>query len=179
MGKGINIMRFRNPLMVQGLVNLCDEVKKHFDKPVTMIEIGCYIGESTTVFRNILKPEIIHCVDMWDVTNKYGKDEISAAEIIFRQLHERCADVMINKSHSRNPLLKFLPKVDFVYIDASHDYDDVKSDIEFYLPLINPGGIIGGHDHSYKFPGVVRAVQERFGEKSIILFGDTSWLVKL
>ncbi|CAB9530115.1 expressed unknown protein [Seminavis robusta] len=37
-------------------------------------------------------------------------------------------------------------QVDFVYVDARHDYCGCKEDIENYWPLIKPGGILAGHD---------------------------------
>ena len=51
-------------------------------------------------------------------------------------------------------------KVDFVYIDADHRYECVKSDIAAWLPHVKSGGIICGHDYSIGFPGVYRAVNE-------------------
>jgi predicted O-methyltransferase YrrM len=50
--------------------------------------------------------------------------------------------------------------VDFVFIDAGHDYDDIKSDITAWLPKVKKGGIIAGHD--YYYPDVMRAVSETF-----------------
>jgi predicted O-methyltransferase YrrM len=68
--------------------------------------------------------------------------------------------------------------LDFVFIDANHDFEFVKQDIESWLPKIKPGGYIGGHDYSESdgHKGVVKAVDEAFPEKEII---GTSWLVKL
>ncbi|CAB9506947.1 expressed unknown protein [Seminavis robusta] len=37
-------------------------------------------------------------------------------------------------------------QVDFVYVDARHDYCGCKEDIEMYWPLVKPGGILAGHD---------------------------------
>lgn len=50
---------------------------------------------------------------------------------------------------------------DFVFIDASHDYESVKRDIAAWLPKVRKGGIIAGHDRG--MPGVSRAVSEAFG----------------
>lgn len=38
--------------------------------------------------------------------------------------------------------------VDFIYIDARHDYCGVKEDLEHYWPLLKPGGLIAGHDYN-------------------------------
>jgi len=55
-------------------------------------------------------------------------------------------------------------RIGFVFIDAAHDYDNVRADIAAWLPLVRQGGIIAGHDFSQgEYPGVVRAVREAFG----------------
>ena len=36
--------------------------------------------------------------------------------------------------------------LDFVFIDASHDEDSVKKDIEAWTPKVKKGGMISGHD---------------------------------
>src|SRR5579863_9410456 len=45
---------------------------------------------------------------------------------------------------------------DFVFLDASHDYDSVKKDIQFWKPLVAPGGILAGHDRTWD--GVSKAI---------------------
>lgn len=49
--------------------------------------------------------------------------------------------------------------LDFVYIDAAHDYGSVLADLEAWYPKVRPGGIFAGHDYE---PGsdVRRAVDE-------------------
>jgi hypothetical protein len=50
---------------------------------------------------------------------------------------------------------------DFVFIDASHDYANVKSDIEAWMPKVKPGGILGGDDYHDSWKGVLKAVDEK------------------
>jgi hypothetical protein len=58
--------------------------------------------------------------------------------------------------------------LDFVFIDADHDYEAVKADIAAWLPKIKASGWITGHDYdTVKFPGVVRAVEESFADFSL------------
>eukprot|EP00775_Hariotina_reticulata_P002367 gene2367-2672_t len=43
---------------------------------------------------------------------------------------------------------KLIPEpLDYVYVDARHDYCGVLEDIQTYWPLIRPGGIMAGHDY--------------------------------
>lgn len=51
-------------------------------------------------------------------------------------------------------------KVDFVYIDAGHEYEDAKMDIATWWPLVSDRGILAGHDYDKTHPGVQQAVQE-------------------
>ena len=51
--------------------------------------------------------------------------------------------------------------VDFLLLDAAHDYDNVKADLEAWWPKIKPGGVMAGDD--YRWSGVNKAVTEFFG----------------
>jgi predicted O-methyltransferase YrrM len=64
--------------------------------------------------------------------------------------------------------------LDFVFIDADHSYEAVKQDITDWRPKVRSGGWLGGHDYSVKFPGVIRAVHEAFGE-NFHRMGDDIW----
>ncbi len=69
--------------------------------------------------------------------------------------------------------------LDFVFIDGSHDYDDVKDDILAWLPKVKKTGIIGGHDYGKKDDnacGVQQAVDEIFGKENITVHESTSWI---
>jgi hypothetical protein len=62
--------------------------------------------------------------------------------------------------------------LDFVYIDARHDYESVLEDLNAWYSKVKPGGIIAGHDYatgSFKQGefGVKRAVDEFFAERGI------------
>ena len=79
--------------------------------------------------------------------------------------------------------------LDFVYIDARHDYNSVKSDLRAWLPKIAPGGVISGHDYldgdrPEGLFGVRSAVDEFFAEHGLPVGTTTndpsnfpSWLV--
>lgn len=50
--------------------------------------------------------------------------------------------------------------LDFVFIDASHDYESFKKDLFAWFPKVKIGGLIGGHDYANPYPGIVKAVQD-------------------
>lgn len=51
--------------------------------------------------------------------------------------------------------------LEWVHLDARHDYASVKADIEAWLPKVKAGGWLSGDDYDQeKWPEVVRAVSE-------------------
>ena len=62
---------------------------------------------------------------------------------------------------------EFIPhKLHFVYLDASHTFDNVCNDINTWFKLILPGGIISGHD--YPRSGVSNAVRKFVTDNDLI-----------
>ncbi len=51
--------------------------------------------------------------------------------------------------------------IEWVHLDARHDYASVKADIEAWLPKVKPGGWLSGDDYDeIKWPDVVKAVSD-------------------
>lgn len=57
--------------------------------------------------------------------------------------------------------------VDFVFIDADHDYEHCAEDIRNWSKKLKPGGILAGHDYYDAFPGVMQAVQELVPDREV------------
>jgi predicted O-methyltransferase YrrM len=89
-------------------------------------------------------------------------------------------NITLHEDYSYNVVDEFEDNsFDFIYIDASHTYEDTKKDIELYLPKVKKGGIIGGHDYQQdEFPGVKKSVLELVGKPDEV-FRDYSWVKKL
>jgi FkbM family methyltransferase len=74
--------------------------------------------------------------------------------------------------------------LDFVYLDARHDYTAVLEDLEAWFDKVRPGGILAGHDYlDGTFPagvfGVKSAVDEFLGERGIAVYStsqDQPWV---
>jgi len=59
--------------------------------------------------------------------------------------------------------------IDWVHLDARHDYASVKADIQAWLPKVKRGGWLSGDDYDeLKWPEVVKAVSE-------LLPGANAW----
>jgi hypothetical protein len=81
--------------------------------------------------------------------------------------------------------------LDFVFIDARHDYESVLEDLEVWFDKVRPGGIFAGHDYvDGEFMqgvfGVQRAVDEFFAGRGLAVHATgrpdplfPSWFVEI
>lgn len=65
---------------------------------------------------------------------------------------------------------------DFVFLDADHTYEGVRADIAAWWPKVKIDGMLMGHDFQHGFPGVIRAVTERWPHPQT--FSDNVWAVQ-
>lgn len=171
-------MRF-NARTIGGLKDLVNDLPNG----ITMVEIGCYAGESADIFLSSGKIAKYYAVDPWvngyDQNDGASSSELGLAEKEFDKVvakYPQCNVIKI-KDFSEAAISKVTELVDFVYIDANHLYDAVKTDITIWRQKVKQGGMLGGHDYGNRHIGVKKAVDEFFSEKKT--YRDTSWMVKL
>ncbi|CAK9036948.1 unnamed protein product [Durusdinium trenchii] len=71
--------------------------------------------------------------------------------------------------------------LDLVFLDASHNYEALRADLDAWLPKLRRFGILAGHDYSLLWPGVCRAVREftETNQASLNLGPDGLWWVRV
>lgn len=145
-----------------------DAVKAASDGAV-FVEVGCWKGKSASFMGveiiNSAKKIDFYCVDHWAGTRGEHDNEprLSEIEAIFKSNMDQITGLKYKmlKSDSAAAAQKFGDgTVDFVWIDAGHDYESVIKDINAWLPKVKSGGVIGGDD--YPMDGVKKAVIESF-----------------
>ena len=57
-------------------------------------------------------------------------------------------------------MFKNLVKADLIYIDGSHEYEDVKQDLESWTRVLKKNGTMFGDDYCLYWHGVITAVNE-------------------
>lgn len=168
---------------VQGLIDMLNHIGGLTDK--VMVEIGCFSGVSTETFLQF-NPKKLYAIDIWGLNDSYaecdwissGKLNFTLIEQSFRTMAKNYDNVEIVKNFSKHASFGFRNNsVDFVYIDGDHSYNAVVDDIEHWLPKIKTGGYITGHDSSQI--DVLNAVRKTLNPLTIVLFRDSSWLVKV
>jgi hypothetical protein len=116
------------------------------------VEVGSFKGEFA---RTILEKwqGTLYMVDAWYELEDYN----DMSNIGLNQDAYVEAMRSINEFRNRAYMLRCLSKqavdlfpdesLDFVYIDANHEYSYVVEDIKLWYPKVKKGGIVAGHDY--------------------------------
>ncbi|MHC4646880.1 MAG: class I SAM-dependent methyltransferase [Planctomycetota bacterium] len=118
----------------------------------TGAEIGTYSGSfAITLSINIPKLKL-YCVDPWttyDGLNDYtDADYLNEIYQLAVQRLRQYKGVEIIRELSMDAVKKFDDEsLDFVYIDANHEFPFVAEDIFYWSKKVRPGGIVSGHDY--------------------------------
>jgi len=135
-------------------------------------ELGSWQGHSMLAMADSMPTDgIAYAVDMWRDTqdmapyNDRCKDDPEFLANSFRnnigpELIDsgRVRPVRMSTVTGANFLRERGVKLDMIFIDAAHDYASVKADILAWQPLLEPNGLLCGHDYWHQ--GVVQAVSE-------------------
>lgn len=136
------------------------------------VELGVHTGASICFLAQRLKeterPFILYGVDLWQGgINDYARDDDYDVFIQRVSSLGLANDIFPIRSDSAQAAKRWPDKtVDFVFIDAAHDYESVKKDILAWQPLIKSGGILSGHDYGEPC-GVKQAVDELIQKPTI------------
>lgn len=138
------------------------------------VEVGVYRGGFSSY---ILKhwDGVLHLVDPWeyqpdkrDMLNTPDAPDNERLTRMAMQDHLANGRCVIHKAYSTTcaALWPEGQQVDWVYIDALHDYESCLDDLRAWAPIVKPGGALCGHDYLDHPPGgetdfgVVSAVRD-------------------
>lgn len=158
-------------------------------RPSKIIEVGTWKGESALNMAESLKrlghPFQIVCVDTWLGAREFFRKEHTTDrslrlkngypriyyQFLSNVIHKNCQDCIIPFPQTSLIASRILRNegfmADLVYVDASHDYEDVCIDLKAYWPLINARGTLLGHD--WQQPNVSKAVNQFVKEHGLML----------
>lgn len=128
-----------------------------------IVEVGSFCGRSCRALADNTWGTVT-AVDTWGrETSIHAYGDI---EKVFEEFKANIADltnvrIVRMTSIQAAEYLKG-EEFDMVFIDADHNYEPVKADIQAWLPFIKPGGLICGHDYGDVSYEVTKAVNELF-----------------
>lgn len=149
-----------------------------------IVEVGSWKGKSAAYMaveiHNSEKQIRFDCVDTWLGSAEHQNDEFVKSDTLYNLFLSNIDPVKhiitpVRMASSEACNLYADQSLDTVFIDACHDYECVKDDINRWIKKVKSGGILAGHDYTSYWPGVVMAVNETLG-KNNILEKDQCWL---
>ena len=165
-----------------------DVLAKALPVGATYLEIGTFLGASLAHIGT-LRPDIeLIAVDPWldepsggwaglGIYEQVVKDSGGCLWMAFLNLMKHHAPDVLRRTRiirGTAATIALKEPVDALFVDGAHDYPNVKADLDAFAPLVKPGGIISGHDFDGFWPGVVKAVTEKYGQPKT---RETVWWV--
>ena len=145
-----------NPNELSDLIFFLKEYEKVKRKKISnFLEIGFNSGILNTILNKSFKFEQIVAIDTFT-------SEISSTDLLANLKRKNLVLVCgsSNKKENLQTIKKFQP-YDLIFVDGSHEYNDVKKDLNNYCKMLSDDGILVAHDiHSLEFPGVNKAWSE-------------------
>ncbi len=149
------------------------------------VEIGSWEGKSAVCIAQSIQPRPLICVDHWKGNIDEGDEESIglAKERKIQATFWRNMELLTPENVEayimdwRRWVSEWAgmndPRIAFLHLDASHDYDSVADCLVAILPFLVPGAILCGDD--YYADGVYRAVHDTLGP-SVSDVGGRVWM---
>lgn len=149
----------------------------------TIVEIGVWKGENAFMLRHLFPEAHLYLIDPWKPSGDYFLYGRPPSYVVGKYEHSYEVVKGIFKGDKKTTILRMTSEegakkvpdqIDLAYIDGDHSYDGVKQDIEIWRNKVRKGGLLCGHDFSFEFPDVIRAVEASLHEKYVVGKG-TVW----
>lgn len=166
---------------------LYSEMVKRFTN-ANFLEIGCWKGKSTAYLAveiiNSNKNITLHCIDTWEGSIEHKTLECIENNSLYDEFLTNINPVVDTLKIIKNDSISaidYFPDnyFEFVFLDASHEYGDVKRDLEAWYPKIKEGGVFAGHDYQTHWKGVMEAVDEFVAKNNLKLrTQEDCWVIE-
>lgn len=145
------------------VVELLYRLSSNLTENSNLVEIGSWKGKSTVLLSLACpKSAKLYAIDPHIGSHEhkelFGKVDTYQEFLKNTSRNKECCEIIAIRDKSINAIESVPEEIDFLWIDGSHDYDDVKSDFELYFPKLRVGSYVAMHD--YKWQGVKRFTWE-------------------
>lgn len=140
-------------------------VEQH--RPKVCVELGTWMGASAIPVARAIRRwgGTLTCVDTWagtvDGQSLYRAPWMLAS--CARNMLEAgvSATIRLIPAPTLDAVTWWTEPIDYLYVDAAHDYDSVRADLDAWGPHVRPGGLLLGDDYGNDmYPGVKEAWDE-------------------
>ena len=141
---------------------ILSHLARGFNHPGSVIvEIGSLHGKSSEIIASAAFTAKVYCIDPW-----YGHDSSSNGISVpvamsrgwpipgtlntlefFKENTKTCTNILPMKALSPYRLNGWSTRCDMVFLDAMHANPSDRDNIDFWIKMVNPGGMFVGHDY--------------------------------
>ena len=129
----------------------------------TVVEIGSWKGRSTVVLARALASRgggVVHAIDPHQGGLEHTPGADTFDEFVGNVKRKGVAHlVRAHRASSLEVARGWSEPAGMVWVDGSHEYEDVRADLEAWLPHLVSGGVLAMHDTT-NLPGPGRAADE-------------------
>ena len=174
-----------------GFQTVYDKVFPLLEDGDNIIEIGSFLGKSTSHLASLIKNSgkkiNFYVIDPWkrETCSPSTSIQCKVPQNMFPKFKENLEvqglyNYVIpiqSTSYDAYSCLSHL-QFKFIFIDGSHQFQDVVNDIYLYKKLLGPGGVLAGDD--YQILDVVKAVKQELGASYFTINGNGNimWVYK-
>lgn len=120
---------------------------KDKNKKFTYLEVGCFEGLSSFYVLSEYKNVNAYFLDLWDISNTNSKSLTDNFNLVEKAFDENLSEFKFKKIKGDSVILMrtlFRKKInfDFIYIDGSHNGEDILSDAIEAFKILKKGGLI-------------------------------------
>lgn len=144
------------------------------------VEVGCAEGRFARTVLKQWRGEKYYMVDPWTILHE--SEYLERQETMdYESWYQSCKDLsqsdprvtMVRLVSVEASMIFFNETLDWVYIDAAHDFKNVTQDINAWYPKVKQGGLFGGHDFMTRMEGDSRIQVDRAVEDFAYQYGIT------
>lgn len=156
---------------VQGWFHHGDQILRLVEqhRPKVCVELGTWMGASAIPVARAIRRwgGTLTCVDTWGGSLNYAQGiGTLGPPLMLTSCARNIMDAGVGET------IRLIPStteaasrvwhepIDYLYIDADHNYAAVALDLRLWFPHLKLGGLLLGDDYGPGFPGVVQAWDE-------------------
>lgn len=152
-------------------------------------EVGVHTGDTTKfILENLPKIKKYYAIDPWILYEMYdgriyrkpGHQKYKTMVLAFKNYQRNIRPyknkVITYKLSSVEASINIAPNcLDWIFIDANHEYEYIKENLRIWSKKVKPGGLISGHDYGGKWGGIKKAVDEFVPKNKLHIEKYTVW----
>ena len=167
-------------LKIRGIIDRTDFLNLilslNVQKKLVGVEVGVLNGDYSEKILNFFNKKFdfyFYLIDPWKGFNDYDQKFLDICYSNVKRKFSNNKKITILRQTSRLASSNFDDEsLDFVYIDANHEYKYISEDLELWFPKLKSHGVLFGDDYSRNY-GVHKAVNEfSFKKKLVVKFSD-------